>query len=248
MTHVLRGGRAFYGYDIGVLMLNNTPPRPLGDIGNAHSWGFPVLYEVVEPALPELVVEENARGLVDDFIAAAQRVERLGVRAIMTSCGFLAVYQRELAAAVDVPVATSSIMQVPLALRTIRPNQRICVMTINGTTLTPAHYEGAGVSSADLERVTQIGLEHTASLYPALIKDSRVLDVDLSRRDMVRAAEQAIADDPSIAGFVFECTNMPPYGEAVRLATGLPVWDVMTLGRWLHLAIATPVAISGGIA
>lgn len=248
MTETLRGGRAFYGFDIGILMLNNTPPRPLGDIGNAHSWNFPVLYEVVEPAAPELVVEENARGLLDDFVTAAQRLERLGVKAIMTSCGFLAVYQRELAAAVGVPVATSSIMQVPLALRTIKPDQRVCVMTINGTTLTPQHYEGAGISTEDLARVTQVGLEHTASLYPPLIKGSRVLDVDLSRKDMVEAAQQALADDPSIGAFVFECTNMPPYGDAVRAATGLPVWDVMTLGRWLHAAVASPVSASGGVA
>ena len=34
---------------------------------------------------------------------------------------------------------------------------------------------------------------------------------------------------PEIAAIVLECTNMPPYADAVRAATGLPVHDITTL-------------------
>src|SRR5919198_842274 len=47
-------------------------------------------------------------------IQGARELERGGVRAITTNCGFLAMFQRELAAAVSVPVFTSTLMLVPL--------------------------------------------------------------------------------------------------------------------------------------
>ena len=42
------GGRHIYGYPIGILMLETRFPRIPGDIGNATTWDFPVLYKIVE--------------------------------------------------------------------------------------------------------------------------------------------------------------------------------------------------------
>ncbi|RGE19179.1 aspartate/glutamate racemase family protein [Leucobacter sp. wl10] len=238
MTNVLHGGRHFYGFDIGVLVLDNSNPRPLGDIGNAQTWDFPILYEVVESASAQHVVEEGAAGLLPAFIEGARKLERLGVKAILTSCGFLAVFQRELAAAVGVPVATSSLLQLPLALQAVSPERKICVLTINGEKLTREYFESVGVREEDMDRITVVGLEHSEMLYSALILRSGVLDVDVARADMVAAARGAVDADDSIGAFVMECTNMPPYTEAVRAATGLPVWDVVTLGNTLYRAVS----------
>lgn len=48
MKERITGGRNVYGYDIGVLMLDSVFPRICGDIGNAKTWDFPVLYKKVE--------------------------------------------------------------------------------------------------------------------------------------------------------------------------------------------------------
>jgi hypothetical protein len=110
--HVARGGKAIYRAPLGILMLEARFPRIHGDMGNASTWPFPVLYRVVSGASPEKVVLNGAAGLLPDFIEAAKDLVRLGAEAITTNCGFLSLFQREIAAAVGVPVATSSLMQV----------------------------------------------------------------------------------------------------------------------------------------
>src|SRR5213080_3341546 len=97
---IARGGKAVYGAPLGILMLDARFPRIPGDMGNAETWPFPVLYKVVTGASPQRVVRERAAGLLPDFIAAARELVALGADGITTNCGFLSLYQKQLAAAV----------------------------------------------------------------------------------------------------------------------------------------------------
>src|SRR5437763_11576349 len=144
-SRIARGGKALYGAPLGILMLEARFPRIPGDMGNATTWPFPVLYRVVSGASPEKVVLKGAAGLLPDFIDAAKDLVRLGAEAITTNCGFLSLFQREIAAAVGVPVATSSLLQVPWVQATLPPGKRVGVLTVSKGSLTPAHLEAAGV-------------------------------------------------------------------------------------------------------
>ena len=110
-------------------MLEARFPRIPGDMGNGTTWPFPVLFRVVRGASPEKVVLNGATGLLPDFIAAANDLVDLGAEAITTNCGFLSLFQREIAAAVGVPVATSSLMQVPWVQATLPPGKRVGIVT-----------------------------------------------------------------------------------------------------------------------
>src|SRR5262245_55341005 len=121
----LPGGSDADGCPIGLLMLETCFPRPPGDIGNAATFPFPVLRHVVRGASPEWVVERAAEGLLEPFVEGARLLERHGARGITTSCGFLVRYQRELAAAVRVPVLSSSLLQVPLVQALLGPDRRV---------------------------------------------------------------------------------------------------------------------------
>ena len=59
------GGKAIYGASLGILMLEARFPRIPGDMGNATTWPFPVLYKVVSGASPQRVVRERDGALVD---------------------------------------------------------------------------------------------------------------------------------------------------------------------------------------
>lgn len=231
---VVRGGRALYGAPLGILMLEARFARVYGEMGHAGTWPFPVHYRIVRGASPDRVVCDGARGLLDDFIAAARDLVDLGAEAITTNCGFLSIYQRELAAAVGVPVATSSMMQVPWVQATLPPGKRPGIVTINAAALTPAHLDGIGVPLDTPVAGTEDGAEFFRTIIKAEKED---LDLALACADVVSAAERLVTENRDIGAIVLECTNMSPYSAAVQAATGLPVYDIYSLVTWFHAGL-----------
>ncbi|XSC42611.1 hypothetical protein ACF1BQ_030315 [Bradyrhizobium sp. RDT10] len=63
------------------------------------------------------------------YIAAARRLVERGAIAIHSTCGFAVRYQRAVAAAVNVPVAMSSLLLLPALLRQLPPSAKIAVLT-----------------------------------------------------------------------------------------------------------------------
>lgn len=224
--------------EVGVLLLDNELPRPIGDVGNPDTFDYPIDYRTIPGADTRRVVERQATGLADTARRSAEQLASAGVRAISTCCGFLAIFQRELSSAVDIPVATSSLLQIPLILRTLRPHPHLVVLTVNGSTLTDTHFAAAGIGSNERARITVVGLENTRHFYPMIIGEITELDVARAEAEVVTEAIAAVDADPAVGAFVFECTNLPPYAAAVRRATGLPVWDATHLINWLHDGVA----------
>ena len=74
MSMIVQGGLNVYGYDIGILMLDATFPRIPGDIGNAKTWDFPVLYKKVDGGTPQKVMVNSSNKVqkIDDFIENVQ--------------------------------------------------------------------------------------------------------------------------------------------------------------------------------
>jgi len=232
---LLDGGFPFYAAPVGILLLDARFPRPPGDIAFAETFDFPVVYRVVKQATPKRVVEEGAAGLVEAFCTAAQELEADGVRAICTSCGFLALHQPALASAVRVPVFTSSLLQIPSLLAALPANRRVGVLTISQRALTPAHFAAVGV--ACLDRVVVGGLEQAEALYRPIIENRGPLNVDTAAEQVTAVARALASAHPEVAALVLECTNLPPYAARIQQATGLPVWDAIGLVRWVHGAV-----------
>jgi len=231
---IARGGKSIYGAPLGILMLEARFPRIPGDMGNGETWPFPVLFRVVRGATPEKVVLLGAKGLLPDFIAAAQELVHLGAEAITTNCGFLSLFQRELAEAVQVPVATSSLMQVPWVQATLPPGKRVGVITVSKQSLTPAHLDAAGVP----HDIPCVGTESGREFFRVLIRaDHQDMDIDLATQDILDAGRALVAQHPDVGAIVLECTNMPPYAAALRDALGLPVYDIYSMITWFHAGI-----------
>jgi hypothetical protein len=231
---IARGGKAVYGAPLGILMLEARFPRIFGDMGNATTWPFPVLYRVVRGASPERVVLNGAAGLLPDFLDAAQDLVRQGAEAITTNCGFLSLFQREIAAHVGVPVATSSLMQVPWVQAMLPPGKRVGLITVSSATLTPRHLEAAGVPLD----IPVCGTEDGQEFFRVLIKAEKDdMDVDLAEQDILSAGRGLVARHPEIGAIVLECTNMPPYAASLQRALGMPVYDIYSMISYFHAGL-----------
>jgi Asp/Glu/hydantoin racemase len=172
--------------------------------------------------------------LLQPFVEAAQELVALGAEAITTNCGFLSLFQKELAAAVGVPVATSSLMQVPWVQATLPPGRRVGVLTICRSTLTPAHLQSAGAPADTPLEGTEDGREFFRVLIRA---EKRDLDVDAAAQDILDAGMHLVRAHPDVGAIVLECTNMPPYAAALQEALALPVYDIYSMIQWFHAGL-----------
>ena len=228
---IIRGGKTNYGAKIGIIMLDTVFPRIIGDIGNAGTFSFPVLYKKVSQAFPTKVVLENDSTLLTKFITAAQELEADGVKAITTSCGFLAIYQRELAASVSIPVFTSSLLQVPLAERIIAPSQKVVIVTAYKEKLSPRHLEGVGITATS---PILIGMEGKTEFRNTFVHQKAAMDLDKITQEVTEVAYDIRNFYPAAGAIVLECTNLSPFKNIFKKATGLPVFDIITLVTSIH--------------
>lgn len=229
MTKTL-GGKTVYGASIGILMLETRFPRIPGDIGNALSWPFPVHYRVVRGATPDNIVRGDPTERMDDFIAAGRDLVDMGCDGIATNCGFLALLQDEMAAALGVPVATSALMQAPMVQATLPPGRHVSILTISEATLGRAHLQAAGVPADTPVVGTDAGQEFTR----AVLGDEQEIDFAVCRTDLLDAAATLTRTHPQTGAIILECTNMVPYAADIRLQTGLPVYSIHSFLTWFQ--------------
>ncbi len=234
MGKIALGGKSVYGASVGILMLDARFPRIPGDIGNAGTWPFPVHYKVVRHATPDRVVRRQAEGLSGAFIDAARELVDTGCDGITTNCGFLSLFQAELAAAVRVPVATSSLMQYGMIRSLLPPDREIGILTISAQTLTERHLGAAGVP-AD---AVIVGTDGTGTEFSRVIIGNETrLDVDAARADLIAAADELGRRSTSLGAILLECTNMTPYADDIARHTGLPVFDMYGFICWFQTGL-----------
>ena len=230
---VARGGKTVYGAAVGILMLETRFPRIPGDIGHALTWPFPVLYGVVQGATPDRVVRQRADGLLMPFIETARRLVAEGADGITTNCGFLSLFQAELAEAVEVPVASTALMQAPLIQQTLPPGRQVGILTISRRDLSPEHLARAGVDPA----TPVVGTEGGSEFSRAILGNEPELDVAASRADLLAAGAELLETAPDLGAILLECTNMVPYAADLRARFGLPVYSIYSFVQWFQAGL-----------
>ncbi|MCA0907216.1 aspartate/glutamate racemase family protein [Ruegeria marisrubri] len=229
---IYQGGQNICGASIGVLCLESYFPKPPGHIKNPSSLPFPVLYEMIDGVTVPTLLNNPTPDLLNPFIKGAQRLEAEGVRAITGSCGFLALFQKELAAAVSVPVFASSLIQVPLAFHMTGASAPVGVITADSSALTQRHFEGVGAGGVP---VAVQGLEHTNEFAEVILRNARTrMDTDLIEAEVLDAARRLKRETPEIRSVVLECTDLPPYAKRIQEDLKLPVFDLTTLAQMAH--------------
>jgi len=231
-TVILKGGTNLNGIPIGILCLETYYGRPPGHIRNASTFRFPVMYRIVAGATARRIVKEGDPELLKPFIQAARELEREGVMAITGSCGFLALFQNELADSVDIPVFTSSLIQVPLVHRMLRRDQKVGILTASKSTLTEAHLKAVG---AETIPVCMAGMDDRPEFCEVVIEGLRhELDTDRLADEVLSAVEELAGDHPEMGALVIECTDLPPFAHLIQEKIHVPVFDIVTLTNMVY--------------
>ena len=218
---------------IGILMLDTRFPRVLGDVGNPLTWPFPVVIRVVRDANADRVVAKRAAGLHAAFVDAGRALAAEGAIGITTTCGFLSLVQRELAAALPVPFAASSLAQIP-SVEAILPSGKCAgVITVDAAALTADHLRAAGARPD----TPVVGTEGGRELTRVLLGDELALDTAAAERDVLAAGDDLLARHPEVGAVVLECANMPPYAAALAAHLRLPVFDFVSFVTWFRAGL-----------
>lgn len=230
-----RPGRYAYGMGLGVILVDEIYPGFPGDVRNASAYPFPVQYEVAAGVnIQQLVYAEDKAACLEPVLAAAERLERMGVRAIAAECGYFAYFQREVADRVAVPVFMSSLLQVPLVQQIIGARKVVGIICASREQLTARHLSSVGIENRDA--VAIIGnredhpIEEFANLWLSEVRpELPTADFETAEREFLTLCRKAVTRHPDIGALVLECTGFQPFARSVQRELDLPVFSWSTL-------------------
>ena len=215
-----------YGYCIGILLLDYRGAFVPGDVGNATSYGYPVLYKTVPGATTSRVLNADPE-LEKAVIETAQELERQGVKGISSDCGFFINYQDVVTSVVKVPVFLSSLLQLPFVSSFIGDDRSVGVITASSQALGKRVLDVTGVEPD--RSVVVRGMQDEPEFDRSVMKEGDTLDTDKIARETVNVAKQMVKEHPDMGAIILECSMLPPYAKAVQEATGLPVFDFLSM-------------------
>ena len=220
------------GYSVGIVYIEDVfYPLVPGNVVNAYTYDFPVRMRGV----PNLGIERLFAGdptIADDIIALGEyMIEKEGIRALCSACGFFGNFHKQVAEALDIPVALSSLVQVPWIRSTIKSSQKIGVLTANAESLTPQIWESCGIEDPGQLIIKDLCYEQE---FSAIRQYRGEFDNSIVKEEVVGKALALLEEEEDIGAILLECSDMPPYAYAIQQATQLPVFDFITLIKWLH--------------
>ena len=164
------------------------------------------------------------------FKDAINYLEEQGVNGITGDCGFMMNYQPLVRTITKLPVYMSSLCQLPAVTCAYGQKEKIAIFTANGESLEPMRpliRDECGVDTQD-ERYKIIGCEHVEH-FGAEVANGDKVDTEKATPGIVKLAKETQYKHPNVRAFLFECTELPQFSDAVRAATGLPVYDSITM-------------------
>ncbi len=229
--HVAKG-QVTAGSAIGILVLDLSYPYTPGSMANASSFEFPVMYECLQGASREILSGDPR--LLDLVIDGGRKLQRHGVRAVVGACGYFAHYQKQAAAALDVPVFLSSLLQVPVISRALRPGRKVGIVCADDTAMSEDLLSFSGIS--DPASVVVAGAQGCPEMENMLFSRGHLNPAKLER-ELLELTRGLVADYPEIGAILLECSDFPQYALSIQNALGLPIFDFITMMNWIYSAV-----------
>jgi hypothetical protein len=229
-------GRNIYGVSIGLVQMHVNLAMIPGNMGNATTFDFPMLYRpMVVDNVVDVMAAEPTQNFADGIVEAAQWLELQGVKAIMGNCGFFGGYQNIVRERINVPFYSSSLMMLPMMVQSMPGNKKVGVITANGPQLLKVQaIENCGLSPEDKEnRIVVMGCENGLEFSSEIMANTGKYNPALVEQEIVAVARQMVQEN-DIGSILLECTELSPHAAAVQNEVRMPVWDYTTLTKWIY--------------
>ncbi len=232
MKYTIKNQQVSYGEAMGILLLDSVIPFIPGDVANATTYDFPVRFKKV-PGFTVARAMGKDDTIYAGLLASARDLAANGVRAVTGDCGFMALHQQRLQQDLGLPVFLSSLLQIPFIRHLVPAGAGIGIITAGSQNLTPAFFADIKIPFGP-DLVIQ-GLENCPEFASAVLAEKGSLDAD-KIQDEVTAAALALGSR-GVGAILLECSVLPPYARAVHQATGLPVFDYITMTNYVFNAL-----------
>ncbi len=218
------------GHAIGIVVLETWYPLLPGNVANATTFDFPVRYKILREATVERIMRADPV-LLDMIIQAGHEFEQEGVRAMVGACGYFANYQREVAAALNIPVFLSSLLQAPMIYRALKPEQQVGILVANAKAVGQTMLEACGIT-ADIP-IAYLGMEDQPE-FRNILEYGGQFHYDKFEAEVVSRAQQLVTENPNVGAILLECSDLPPFAWSVQKAVKLPVFDFISMINWIY--------------
>jgi len=226
-------GQAVAGCAIGILVLDLWYPYMPGNVANGSTFDFPVLFKILKGSTgPQITSADPA--LLEMTIKGGKELEEQGVRAIVGACGYFANFQEEASKRLNVPTFLSSVLQVPVIMRALKPAQKVGIICAVAKAFTPSLLAQCGVN--DLSRVVVVGAQDCPE-FRNIIEGTGRFNSYKIEQELVGLAKELVSQNPEVGAILLECSDMPPYAWAIQNAVRLPVFDFISLINWVYCAV-----------
>lgn len=230
-------GRNVAGVSIGIIQFQATLPMIPGNMGNASTFDFPLIYRQINADnIFDVMAEKPTKNFTDSMVEAANWLELQGVRAIVGACGFFGSYQKVVQARIDTPLYSSSLMMLPMMVQSMPRNKKVGVITANGPVLLSAPaIEACGLSAEDkANRIVVVGMENAAEFNSDIMATSGKYNPCRIEEEIVEVARKLVKENDDIGSILLECTELSPHAMGVQKVVNMPVWDYTTLTSWVY--------------
>ena len=211
---------------ISLIQLDTSFPRIPGDIGAAETWicGLDVR------SIPKLSVAQVINAAPSDTdISGAEAAARAAMGDLVTtSCGFLCYWQDRLAAQCQTPFISSALLDLPRLMQAF-PRDELAILTFDSEVLAaPAFAPALGGFAGPV-----LGLPEEAHLRQVIAGDLPYLDPALAEAELIDLVAGFVRDRDAqgrpVRALLLECTNLPPYKQALKARFDLEIFDILTL-------------------
>ena len=143
---------------------------------------------------------------------------------ITTSCGFLSVWQEQLAARSPVPFLGSALMQLPMLSASFASDE-VAILTFDADSLAAPAFKPALAGFGG----PIVGLPPAAHLRCVIAGDLATLDQARAEAELIDLVAGVQQTQPVVRALLLECTNLPPYKAALRARFDVEIFDILTL-------------------